>query len=142
MVVEHLQDPYLVLDEVARILKPGGRFHFSTICRDSFEARFFGEYWRALEVPRHMVFFRRSDIRRALEPNFGKIAAFDQVAARDLVASASWRGKRIDRAFTALGAKGLLPLSIAIALFHGSSRVSFQCVRKGSAAPSRGEQRD
>ncbi|MFC2036378.1 class I SAM-dependent methyltransferase [Chloroflexota bacterium] len=65
-VIEHLPDPKSYLDEVYRVLKPGGVLCISTPNIDSLQARVFGEYWRALSVPLHLVLFSPNTLSEML----------------------------------------------------------------------------
>lgn len=52
-VIEHVYDPDVFLDEVIRILKPGGIIIGSTPNAVSLERYLFGQFWAGWEVPRH-----------------------------------------------------------------------------------------
>lgn len=65
-VIEHVHDPRSALEEVYRLLKPGGRVWLETPNIDSFGHRRFGEAWRGLEVPRHLVLFNWDALQRLL----------------------------------------------------------------------------
>jgi len=54
--IEHLNDPSGFLDEVFRILKPGGRFICTTPNASGLQARLFGENWRSA-IGDHMFLF-------------------------------------------------------------------------------------
>jgi 2-polyprenyl-3-methyl-5-hydroxy-6-metoxy-1,4-benzoquinol methylase len=56
-VIEHVYDPISLLRECKRILKPGGKIFILTPNSKSLCHKLFGEYWRGLEVPRHLMVF-------------------------------------------------------------------------------------
>ncbi len=66
-VIEHVHDPMLALQEVRRILKPGGLVWIATPNMDSFGHNRFRRYWRGIEPPRHLVLFNRTNIKMLLE---------------------------------------------------------------------------
>lgn len=73
-VIEHVHDPIAALQEVFRILKPGGQLWLATPNLDSFGHYRFAEAWRGLEPPRHLTLFTKNSIRYALKKsNFSKI---------------------------------------------------------------------
>jgi SAM-dependent methyltransferase len=137
MVLEHLTDPFAVVRKISSKLKPGGQFAFSTIVRDSLDARLYGRYWAGFDFPRHMVHLTRKDIRDMLAARFTSVRMVHQVAPVDFVRSSSWRVARgkasvLDRAFIAAGES--LParlLSLALAYLHMTTRVSVYCRRSG-----------
>lgn len=53
-VVEHLADPWRVLDAAARRLRPGGVLVIATPDPDSLQFRVFGRRWLHLDAPRHL----------------------------------------------------------------------------------------
>lgn len=64
--IEHLTDPAAFVDEVRRILVPGGIFLVTTPDIQGMQARLFGEGWRSA-IHDHMVLFSRTTLRRLLE---------------------------------------------------------------------------
>jgi len=56
-VIEHLSDPLKVLEHCRHLLKPGGKLILLTPNCDSRGHQKWGEYWRGLEVPRHLQIF-------------------------------------------------------------------------------------
>jgi SAM-dependent methyltransferase len=131
MVLEHLPSPFAVIDAISRILKPGGEFLFSTVVRDSWDAAQYSDYWAGYDFPRHLVFFSRSDLRRALEGRFDQLEEFGQNAPIDFVRSATWRtpeGRFADRLITSAPGPALRALGAWVVRNGRSTRVSFRCV--------------
>ncbi len=53
-VFEHLFEPRRVLARIGELLRPGGLVVISVPNFDSWQARFFGRHWYALDLPRHL----------------------------------------------------------------------------------------
>ena len=66
-VVEHVVDPAAIVREVARVLRPGGRFLIRTPCCDSLPAVLAGREW--FSDPDHVFFFSQTSLRQLLERN-------------------------------------------------------------------------
>ncbi|OPY57223.1 MAG: hypothetical protein A4E49_00091 [Methanosaeta sp. PtaU1.Bin112] len=66
-VIEHVPDPIGTLRECHRVLRPGGKLVVSTPNIRSMGFQVFGEYWRGLEVPRHLHLFCPQSLRIAAE---------------------------------------------------------------------------
>jgi SAM-dependent methyltransferase len=62
-VLEHIQDPSSTLQEVLRILKPGGYLFFSLPNSRSIERSIFKAYWLGWDVPRHYRTFNSKNIK-------------------------------------------------------------------------------
>ena len=134
MVLEHLYNPFSVVQAIARILKPGGEFIFSTVTLDSLDARMFGSYWSGYDFPRHMVYFRMTDIRDMLATDFDLTDCFHQNAPVDFLRPATWRrseGRISDRLIASLAkSSARLWVGDLLARMGQTSRVSFRCRKK------------
>jgi SAM-dependent methyltransferase len=56
-VLEHIPDPLGYLQEIKRILKPGGTLALRVPDAGSWEAQMLGEYWTGFDAPRHLYGF-------------------------------------------------------------------------------------
>ena len=65
-VLEHLHDPHRTLQEVQRILRPGGRLVVAVPNFSSIQARLGGAAWFHLDLPRHLYHFPLSALKRLL----------------------------------------------------------------------------
>jgi SAM-dependent methyltransferase len=61
--IEHLNEPGLFLDEVSRLLSPGGALVLTTPNVDGFQARLLGGEWRSAIYDHLYLFSRRSLVR-------------------------------------------------------------------------------
>lgn len=66
-VIEHVHDPITLLNDLYRLLKPGGVLWLETPNIKSLGAERFGENWRGLEIPRHLVLLNSKSLKNSLE---------------------------------------------------------------------------
>lgn len=74
-VVEHVHDPDALLRTIFQLLKPGGQLFIATPNISSLAHHEFGEHWRGLEPPRHLILFGWESLELML-----KRAGFDQLS--------------------------------------------------------------
>ena len=66
-VIEHVPSPMLILQEVERILKPGGWLVLSMPNPGAWDRGWFNEYWAGWDIPRHFHLFSTQVLQRYLE---------------------------------------------------------------------------
>jgi 2-polyprenyl-3-methyl-5-hydroxy-6-metoxy-1,4-benzoquinol methylase len=65
-VLEHVHDLKPAIQTVKRILKPGGYYLVAVPNPDSFDAKQYGAYWAAFDVPRHLFHFVPSTMKKIM----------------------------------------------------------------------------
>lgn len=86
-VIEHVRDPYAVLANVARALRPGGVTYVATPDASCVAARAFGRYWHGYDPPRHLHAFTAAGMRTLV-----RRAGLDVVEERWDFAPQMWSG--------------------------------------------------
>lgn len=66
-VLEHVVDPQTILQEIARVLRPGGLLWLTTPHGRGISARILGLKWSTVSPPEHLQLFSRSGIKTMLE---------------------------------------------------------------------------
>lgn len=90
-ILEHVYDPWDVLVDCYRLLRPGGSLWLETPNANSNGHKAFGPYWRGLEPPRHLHIFSRACIRdKMAEIGFSDI----QDCFSSFATGAMWRESR------------------------------------------------
>ncbi|OQY88332.1 MAG: hypothetical protein B6D41_10880 [Chloroflexi bacterium UTCFX4] len=97
-VMEHLENPFAVINQFSEKLGPGGQLIFSTLNINSLDFWLWRENWYNLDLPRHFTFFRKRDIYKMLQERFQITGVFYQPAPNDYVGSARYwlRNSRVD----------------------------------------------
>ena len=71
-VLEHFHEPFKNAAEIKRLLKPGGTCIVALPNSNSYDAEYYGEYWAAYDVPRHLWHFTPRTFRLfAVKAGFG-----------------------------------------------------------------------
>ncbi|MBN2856072.1 MAG: class I SAM-dependent methyltransferase [Halothiobacillaceae bacterium] len=65
-VIEHVHDPIALLNNLYRLLKPGGTLWLETPNLNSIGAKRFGRNWMALDPPRHLVLLNTASLKNCL----------------------------------------------------------------------------
>jgi SAM-dependent methyltransferase len=81
-VLEHLPDPRRTLDEIRRILKPGGRLVVAVPNYSSLQAKVCGAGWFHLDPPRHLYHFPAAGLRRLLGSTGFRVEREDHFSLR------------------------------------------------------------
>lgn len=63
-VIEHINSPHAFMQELSRILKPGGRLIIETPNSQALGRQLFGANWFANEVPRHLILYSPQSLSR------------------------------------------------------------------------------
>lgn len=66
-ILEHLDDPQSLLEEAARVLRPGGLFWATTPHGRGLSARVLGLKWSTVSPPEHLQLFSLAGVRRMLK---------------------------------------------------------------------------
>ncbi len=63
-VFEHVPNPSETMEELYRILKPGGYLIIAVPVSDSLASKVFGKYWAQLDTPRHLYLFSTEILKK------------------------------------------------------------------------------
>jgi SAM-dependent methyltransferase len=66
-VVEHLYDPVAYLHSARALLRPNGRLIVQVPNASSWQFMLLGEYWNGVDIPRHLINYRQTDIENLLD---------------------------------------------------------------------------
>jgi 2-polyprenyl-3-methyl-5-hydroxy-6-metoxy-1,4-benzoquinol methylase len=66
-VLEHFQDPFNYAQEILRLLKPGGSCMIALPNSGSYDAEYYGTFWAAYDVPRHLWHFTPDTFKKFAE---------------------------------------------------------------------------
>lgn len=66
-VLEHVYDPKIQIKELKRLLKPTGTIVIAVPNFNSYDAKYYGEFWAAYDVPRHLWHFSKTSIDKLFD---------------------------------------------------------------------------
>lgn len=90
-IIEHVRDPLTMLEQVGRILRPGGLFWATTPNAMSFSSRMLGVRWSTVCPPEHLQLFSPNGVRKLIErAGFQRV----QLRSRGCNPFEIWRGMR------------------------------------------------
>jgi 2-polyprenyl-3-methyl-5-hydroxy-6-metoxy-1,4-benzoquinol methylase len=72
-VLEHFHQPFQYMSDIARLLKSGGICLIALPNCSSYDAGYYGKYWAAYDVPRHLWHFNPNTFRKFSEKTGFKI---------------------------------------------------------------------
>lgn len=67
-VLEHLHDLPASIHRISNFLKPGGMLVVAVPNYNSFDANYYGPYWAAYDVPRHLWHFSQNAMKKLFDP--------------------------------------------------------------------------
>lgn len=83
MVLEHVPNPVETIDEIFRILRPGGGLALSVPNAATWERWVFGRYWLGYDAPRHLQVFTATSLSQLLTNHgFEEVRVIHQANAR------------------------------------------------------------
>lgn len=82
-VLEHLYDPTAYLEAARELLVPGGRLILQVPNASCWQFLIFGAAWNGLDVPRHLINFRESDLELLLDATGFEIVRRKHFSLRD-----------------------------------------------------------
>lgn len=65
-VIEHVPDPQKMLNDLYKVIKPGGVLYIVTPNYMSSGRKMFGKYWRGYDAPRHLNIFNDKNLEKML----------------------------------------------------------------------------
>lgn len=66
-VLEHVPDPSAQIKELKRLLKPNGTIIIAVPNFNSYDAKIYGDFWAAYDVPRHLWHYSKTSIKLLFE---------------------------------------------------------------------------
>ena len=142
-VFEHLKDPFSALEEIDRILKPGGFLVISVPNIESLQAKVFGRNWIHLDLPRHIYHFSPWSLSGALQKKGFTIVDYRHFSAEYgmsgviLSLGAALTGKGPDFFNTlrsgrkSFGTYGILAFSVIMAPFAAAFSTAEALLKRG-----------
>ncbi|HEY4147819.1 MAG TPA: class I SAM-dependent methyltransferase [Chitinophagaceae bacterium] len=67
-VLEHVHELHRYIEQIKRLLKPGGCLFIAVPNYTSYDAGYYCQYWAAYDVPRHLYHFSPASMQRLLQP--------------------------------------------------------------------------
>jgi len=105
-VFEHVLSPTETLEQIKRVLKPNGRVILALPNIGSKPAQWFGIYWFALDLPRHLTHFSSTTLTKLFEKNGYKVEKiFSQRHGQTVQASFRYIGREENSALCRLLSK-------------------------------------
>lgn len=152
-VLERVPNPMLMLEELAALLKPGGKLFVQVPNAACWQFLLLGKRWSGLDVPRHLIHFRSVDLEDLLEATGFEVRRRKFFSLRDNpagLATSIWpaidpalrrmRGVRENASLRMLKDLSFLALTLAAVPFTlieaagaAGSTVMIEAVRRGGS---------
>jgi len=131
-VLEHFHDPYKYASDILQLLKPGGLCLIALPNSDSYDAKYYKEFWAAYDLPRHLWHFNPSTFTVFSEKTGFKLENI-RTLPLDLfyisILSEKYRGSKSAFVFGILKA---LPFAFLSILYKRRSSTVIYLLRKSS----------
>ncbi|MEI9811986.1 MAG: class I SAM-dependent methyltransferase [Acidobacteriota bacterium] len=140
-VLEHLHDPASYLEAAHRLLAPDGRLIVQVPNAACWQFLLFGERWNGIDVPRHLIDFRASDLDQLLDTCGFEVLRHKHFSLRDNPAGMATSLLRSSTPCRAACAKSTTPMACALprifSTWDWSASASRSPCSKRCAAPGR-----
>lgn len=137
MTLEHLYKPVESIQMIAKSLKKGGQFIFSIPYFNGLEFKIFGRFSYGIQLPAHINFFNKKNIKNLLSQEFFDVRFNFQGSDRDFVAPFTYLNKEkrmiflkkviMNKAFRFFIVK---PIVLILSILGLTSRVTIRAIKK------------
>ena len=138
MVLEHVYNPFKVIEQITKWIKPSGQLIFSIPYFEGLEYKWFKEYTYSLHLPNHITFLNKKVIKEYLTKlGYINIKIHFQSFDRDIIGSAGFKYEETGNVFYKILSKNkfiryalIKPIVYIMSIFGKTSRVTVYANKK------------